>query len=210
MRRGPFTGKVNLHRFIFGHVPDLIGGKIWMRAFVDAVCGHATGIVRILFGDHASLPIKYALPFECESFQEILESLLLGGDWNRLSDLWRLGLSCLRTSHRIAAPQRRHRREVYRVRDGNTSMKSDRRNWFSLIAVIFSNNECRFLAGRRRSRWSSWQRRCAGGPLFNEGCQGGTRARQVHEQINLKRRYESELLLSTNISTQKSVLVVLR
>src|SRR5207248_11608794 len=108
MRRGPFTGKVNLHRFIFGHVPDLIGGKIWMRAFVDAVFGHATGIVRIFFGDHASLPIKYALPFECESFQEILESLLLGGSRNRQSDLRRLVLCWLDTRTTIQARKRRH------------------------------------------------------------------------------------------------------
>src|SRR6266436_7580838 len=138
MRRGPFTGEVNLHRFILGHVPDLIGGKIWMRAFVDSVFGDATGIIRVLFGYHVSLPIKHTLPFKCESFQEIFESLPLGGDWSRLFDLWWFGFSCLRTSHRIVAPHRNRCRELYRVRDCDTTMKSDRRNRFSLIALLHS------------------------------------------------------------------------
>jgi hypothetical protein len=88
-----------------------------MCAFVDSVFGDATGIIRVLFGYHASLPIKHTLPFKCESFQEIFESLPLGGDWSRLFDLWWFGFSCLRTSHRIVAPHRNRCRELYRVRD---------------------------------------------------------------------------------------------
>src|SRR4029450_3200155 len=79
----PLTGKINFDCLIFGHVPDLRGAEIRMPTFVDPVLGPPPRIVRTLFGNHATLPIKYAFPLECESFEEVFEPLSFTAHWSR-------------------------------------------------------------------------------------------------------------------------------